>query len=86
MKSSGRGARISSVEVQGVLKNGVWLLVQGREYFLPFILYPWFKKAGRSAVQRVKLLHGRHLYWPALDVDVEVESLKHPNRYPLMYR
>jgi len=24
------------------------------------------------------------LYWPALDVDVAVESLDHPERYPLM--
>jgi hypothetical protein len=24
------------------------------------------------------------LYWPALDVDLAVESLDHPERYPLM--
>jgi len=86
MKSSKRGTHISGVEVQGVLKDGVWLLVHGREYFLPFTLYPWFKKASLSTVQKVKLLHGRHLYWPALDVDIEVDALEHPERYPVMYR
>jgi len=86
MKSSGRGTRTSGIEVQGVLKQGVWLLVRGHEYFLPFTRYPWFKKAHRSAIQHVKLLHGRHLYWPDLDVDLALESLEHPERYPLAYR
>lgn len=86
MRSSVRGTHTSSAEVQGVLKGGVWLLVRGREYFLPFTRYPWFKTATLSAVQRVKLLHNRHLYWPDLDVDVDVESLEHPERYPLGYR
>lgn len=86
MKSSGNGRGTSAVEVQGVLKRGVWLLVRGREYFLPFSRYPWFKKARLSAVQHVKLLHGSHLYWPDLDVDLALESLEYPERYPLTYR
>lgn len=86
MKSSRRGTRTSGAEVQGVLKEGVWLLVRGQEYFLPFAQYPWFKNARLSAIQRVKLLHGRHLYWPELDVDLAVESLEHPERYPLTSR
>jgi hypothetical protein len=27
-----------------------------------------------------------HLYWPTLDVDLSVESLRHPERYPLVSR
>jgi hypothetical protein len=68
------------------LKDGLWMLVKGHEYFLPFAKYPWFRRASLSALQRVKLLHGRHLYWPDLDVDVDVESLEHPERYPLQFR
>ncbi len=86
MKSSTRGTRTSKAEVQGILKNGLWLLVRGREYFLPFAKHPWLRKASLSALQRVKVLHGRHLYWPDLDVDIDVASLEHPNRYPLIYR
>ena len=85
MKSSARGTRTSGAEVQGVLREGVWLLVQGREYFLPFARYPWLRKANLAALQHVKLLHGHHLHWPELDVDVELESLEHPERYPLTY-
>lgn len=86
MKSSGNGRRTSGAEVQGVLKRGVWLLVRGREYFLPFSRYPWFKRACLSAIQHVRLLRGRHLYWPDLDVDLALESLEYPERYPLTYR
>ena len=86
MKSSKRGARISSAEVQGVLKNGLWMLVRGHEYFLPFAKYPWFRTARPSALKRVKLLHGHHLYWPDLDVDLDLESLAHPEQYPLIFR
>jgi hypothetical protein len=25
-----------------------------------------------------------HLYWPALDVDLTLESIRHPERYPLV--
>ena len=86
MKSSMRGTRISKAEVQGVLKNGLWMLIQGHEYFLPFAKHPWLKTASLSALQRVKILHGRHLYWPDLDVDIDTASLEHPERYPLIYR
>jgi hypothetical protein len=27
-----------------------------------------------------------HLYWPDLDVDVAVESIEHPERFPLVSR
>ena len=86
MKSSMRGKRTSSVEVQGVLKAGVWLLIRGREHFIPFAKFPWFRKASLADIQKVQLLHGRHLYWPKLDVDLDLESLEHPEHYPMLFR
>ena len=86
MKSSARGARTSGAEVQGVLKEGLWMLIRGREYFLSFAGHPWLRTASLAALQRVKLLHGHHLYWPDLDVDVDLESLEHPERYPLVFQ
>jgi len=29
------------------------------------------------------LLHGYHLYWPELDVDLEIDNLENPEKYPL---
>jgi hypothetical protein len=34
----------------------------------------------------VELPHPHHLYWPDLDVDLAMESIDHPERYPLVSR
>lgn len=86
MKSAKRGKNTSEVEVQGVSKFGVWLFVQEKEYFLSYEDYPWFKDATISQVMNVRLIHEDHLEWPDLDVDLELESLKSPDNYPLKYR
>ena len=86
MKSIERGASTSDVEVSQISPHGVWLLVRGREYFLSYEEFPWFQEARLAEIQRVTLLHGRFLRWEDLDVDLAVESLEHPERYPLKYR
>jgi len=32
-----------------------------------------------------QLLHGYHLYWPDLDVDLEIDNLENPEKYPLKF-
>jgi hypothetical protein len=83
MKSAKRGKSISVAEVQGISKAGVWLYVQGQEYLLTYDEFPWFKNAKVSEVMNVRLIHEDHLEWPDLDVDLEVESLRSPEKYPL---
>ncbi|GAF68497.1 unnamed protein product, partial [marine sediment metagenome] len=56
------------------------------EYFLPYNDYPWFKEAKVKEILNVNLLHGYHLYWPELDVDLEIDSLDNPQNYPLKYK
>ncbi len=86
-KSSARGARTSAeVEVLGVTRHAVWLLVGDREFMLPFAAFPWFGAARVDEICDVKLLHGRHLHWPKLDVDLDLESIEHPERFPLLSR
>ena len=86
MKSLTLGKNTSRVEVQDIFKFGVWLFAKGREYFLPYKDYPWFEEASVSDVYEVKLQHGSHLYWPNLDVDLELKSLEEPQKYPLKYK
>ncbi len=86
MSSSGHGKSISRAEVTNVSPHGLWVLVERREYFLPFSAYPWFSDAKISELLAVELIHGRHLRWPSLDVDIEVESLEYPDKYPLVYQ
>ena len=80
------GKSTSKVEILNISQGGIWLYVQSKEYFLPYEHFPWFKQAKVSEVYDVKLLHGNHLRWERLDVDLELESLEHPEQYPLKYR
>lgn len=79
------GKRILNPEVMSISPFGVWLYVHEREYFLPFEKYPWFQSAPVDSVYHLELLHQNHLHWPDLDVDLELESLDSPEKYPLVY-
>ncbi len=86
MKSATRGAPTSVVEVTNVSKHGFWLLLDERERFLPFADFPWFRDVSIGELCNVELAHPEHLYWPDLDVDLAVESIDHPERFPLVSR
>lgn len=86
MRSSSVGTSTSEVEVLNISTNGIWLYVKGREYFLPCADFPWFEDARFSEVRNVRLLHGHHLHWKDLDVDLDLDSLGHREHYPLKYR
>ncbi|HEV57712.1 MAG TPA: DUF2442 domain-containing protein [Phycisphaerales bacterium] len=84
MKSSKRGQNTSDLEVTNISQHGFWLWLNGTEYFLPFARFPWFKDATIAEITDVELLHGHHLHWPRLDVDLSAEMLQDPTKYPLV--
>jgi len=86
MKSAPRGRSTSAVEVGNVSAHGFWLLVGDGERFLSFKDFPWFRDATIGQLTNVELPSPHHLYWPDLDVDLAVDSLEHPERYPLVSR
>ncbi len=83
MSSVQHGTSNSVAEVTNISRHGVWLLVDDRELFMPFDEFPWFKNAPVNSVLKLERPGHNHLYWPALDVDLTVESIEHPERYPL---
>lgn len=85
MTSSTLGASTLQVEVTNIDHFGFWLLVEDREYFLPYGDFPWFRSATLDQILDVQLLHGDHLHWPALDVDLSLDSLSQPEAFPLIY-
>ena len=84
MKSVAPGPSTSPVEVTNVSRHGFWLFIGEREVFVAFRDFPWFKEASVSAITHVELPSPHHLYWPDLDVDLAVESIEHPEKYPLV--
>ena len=84
MKSAKLGKRTSDVEITNVSKHGFWLLIGDKERFVAFDQFPWFRDAPIGHVLNVELPSSHHLYWPDLDVDIAVESIAHPERFPLV--
>ena len=81
-----RGAGTSAVEVTNVSKHGFWILLDDEEMFLPFVEFPWFKEAPIGKLMSVERPSKNHLYWPDLDIDLSADSLRHPERFPLIAR
>jgi hypothetical protein len=77
------GTTTSAAEVTNISRNGLWVLLDDRELFLSFEEFPWFKEAAVEAVLEVERPQPHHLRWPALDVDLTIDSIEHPERYPL---
>jgi hypothetical protein len=84
MTSGALGRSTSPAEVTNVSAHGFWLFVGEREFFVPFQQFPWFRDAPIGAITNVVLPSPHHLYWPDLDIDLAVESIEHPERYPLV--
>ncbi|HRZ51956.1 MAG TPA: DUF2442 domain-containing protein [Candidatus Contendobacter sp.] len=84
MKSAALGLSTFPVEITNISRHGFWLLLKDEELFLPFSDFPWFQDAAVRKILNVELLSPNHLYWPELDVDLAVESIRHPERFPLV--
>src|SRR5262249_6138053 len=84
MKSAAPGRSTSLAEVTNVSVHGFWLFVNERELFLSFRDFPWFRDATVREITNVELPSPHHLYWPELDIDLAVDSIEHPERFPLV--
>lgn len=78
------GTLTSQAEVTNVSKHGFWLLLADEELFLPFADFPWFRGATIEQLCSVERPSENHLFWPVLDIDLAVESIRNPLAYPLM--
>jgi hypothetical protein len=78
------GAVPSEAEVSCATSRGFWLLLGNEELFLPHAEFPWFKKATLEQITTVERPTPDHLYWPLLDVDLCIESIRDPGGFPLI--
>ena len=84
MSSAAPGTLTSAAEVTNVSVHGFWLLLRDGEYFVPFAEFPGFREAPIGKLLNVTMPAAHHLYWPDLDIDLAVESILHPERFPLV--
>ena len=86
MNSKTLGENISPVEVTYILKHGIWLLTGERELFMSYEDFPWFKDAPVKHILNMEEVTPGHFYWQELDIDLELESIEHPERFPMVAR
>ena len=83
MSSLAPGKNTSPVEVTNISAHGIWLLANGKEYFLSFEDFPWFKDQTIKTITHVEEQSNGHFHWPDLDIDLTIEIIKNPERFPL---
>jgi Protein of unknown function (DUF2442) len=86
MKSAPHGHDISAAEITNVSKHGCWVLLGDEELFMPFTHFPWFRNASIGQLTNIEWPSPDHLYWPELDVDLSVTSIRQPEQFPLVAR
>lgn len=86
MSLSPSGTNTSLNEVTNISHLGFWLLVDDREYFVPFQDYPGFLHASISQIYNVHRIGPGQFHWLDLDIDIELAALEHPERFPLQYK
>ena len=71
-------------EVTNVSTHCFSLLLGDEELSVPFTDFPWFKKATIEQLSDVQRPTQDHLFWPQLDVDLSVESIRRSDSFPLV--
>ncbi len=80
------GKNVSSVEVTNISSNGIWILAGDKELFMSFENFPWFKDAPIGKILNIEEPTDGHFYWPRLDIDLTLEIIEHPEKFPLTAR
>ena len=86
MNSLAHGDNTSAIEVTNISAHGLWLLLRGKELFLSYDQFPWFKDQPPKTIRNVEEPSPGHYHWPDIDVDLTEEIIEHPERFPLKAR
>ncbi len=81
----GRNTSPIKSQITSIENDGFWLLTAEGEFFVSFERYPAFEQATVSQIFDFRESFG-DFHWDDLDIDIELEALKHPERYPLVFQ
>ena len=83
MSSLVPGKNTSETEVTHISLHGVWLLSSsGKELFMPYDHFPWFRDEPVKVIYNVEEPSPGHFYWPDLDVDLSENIIENPSHFP----
>lgn len=76
----------TSASVLMINDNELMISVQGQDYFISYNRIPWMRNASIADALNVQMCGRNAIEWPSLDVELETDSMKHPERYPLIMK
>jgi hypothetical protein len=79
-KSFALGMNTLAAEVTHVSRHGFWLRLDEESILLPFAEFSWFRQATIEQLMAVEWPSRDHLYWPLLDVDLSVASIRNSEK------
>ena len=83
MNLSAHGKSTSGVEITHISLHGIWLLsANGKELFMPYDEFPWFRDQPVKIIYNVEEPSPGHFYWPDIDVDISENIIENPSHYP----
>jgi hypothetical protein len=80
------GTSIFHAEVTHVSCDGLCVVLGDESLAVSFSEFPWFRHATVAQLSDVRRPTADHLYWPQLDIDLSVASIRDPSSHPLMAR
>ena len=83
MSSLAHGNNTLAVEVTNVSAHGLWLFAHDKELFMSYEDFPWFKNQTIESIFNVEEQDSNHFYWPDMMLTLHLESIEHPERFPL---
>jgi hypothetical protein len=78
------GEHTSEIRVDEISQGGFWLSLAGERLYLAFDDFPWFAGCTGKQLGDVQWPSQDHLYWPSLDIDLSVASIRDPGAFPLI--
>lgn len=71
-----RAIRLLRAEVTTITPFGFWVGAGGEELYIAFHEYPEFEHATVHQLSRIELVSATRLYWPCLDIDLDIGALR----------
>jgi hypothetical protein len=68
----------SYAEVTSINPLGFWLQFGPEELYLSFTEFPRFEHATVAQIARVVCISSSRVYWPELDVDLALDTIRNP--------
>jgi hypothetical protein len=85
MDMSNATQRLSSPTIAHIQRTEFFLSLDAREFFVSFEDCPDFNNAAISQIFDFRFSHDG-LHWDSLDVDIELDALKNPEKFTLKFR